>query len=68
LLIIGGYEMGFALEPQPGGSQLRVWIDYALPTPFLGRLLGLLFAAFYARWCVRRMVADAGAAFPVAAA
>ena len=65
LLIIGGYEMGFGLEPQPGGSRLRVWIDYALPKPFFARLLGLLFAAFYARWCVSRMVADASAAFPV---
>lgn len=65
LLIIGGYEMGFELDPQPGGSRLRVWIEYALPRPFFARLLGLVFAGFYARWCVSRMVADASAAFPV---
>lgn len=68
LLIIGGYAMGFTLEPEPGGSRLRVWIDFTLPKPFFGRLLGLLFAGFYARWCVRQMVADASAAFPFAAA
>jgi hypothetical protein len=31
LLIIGGYEMGFEIEPLPSGSRLRVWIDYGLP-------------------------------------
>jgi hypothetical protein len=59
LLIIGGYEMGFAIAPEAGGSKLRVWIDYILPHGWLGKLFGWLLAGFYARWCVGRMVSDA---------
>lgn len=64
LLIIGGYEMGFEIEPLPSGSRLRVWIDYALPGSFPGQLLGALFAGFYGRWCVNRMAGDAARTFP----
>ena len=67
LLIIGGYEMGFEIEPLPSGSRLRAWIDYALPASVPGRLLGALFAGFYARWCVDRMVEDAARTFPLKA-
>lgn len=65
LLIIGAYEMGFRLAPASEGTRLTVWIDYALPGPWLRRLLGQIFASLYARWCVRRMVADAANAFPL---
>lgn len=59
LLIIGNYEMGFEIKPLLNGSRLRVWIEYVLPGSFSGRLLGVMFAGFYARWCVDRMVEDA---------
>jgi hypothetical protein len=59
LIIMGPYEMGFEINPDVSGSRLRVWIDYDLPMGLFGRLLGLLCAGFYARWCVGRMVADA---------
>jgi hypothetical protein len=65
LLIIGAYEMGFELTPAAGGSLVRVWISYDLPKSTLGRLLGWLFAGFYARWCVGRMAGDAAHAFPL---
>ena len=58
LFVIGSYEMGFELEPSAGGSNLRVWIDYALPADGLGRWIPLL-GAYYARWCVSQMVRDA---------
>ena len=63
LLIIDRYEMGFEVDPEGAGAGLRVWIDYELPPAGLRRWLGVLFAPAYARWCVRRMVADAVAAF-----
>lgn len=63
LLIIGSYAMGFELTPAPSGSKVRVWIDYALPNGWLARLLGWIFAGFYARWCVGRMLSDAARAF-----
>ena len=58
LLVIGGYEMGFAITEEGAGSRLSVWIDYALPSRGWARWLPAL-AGLYARWCVRRMVIDA---------
>lgn len=59
LLVIGSYRMGFELTPRASGAQLRVFIEYALPHPWLERWLGRLFGGFYARWCTQRMVNDA---------
>jgi hypothetical protein len=62
LLVIGPYRMGFEIAPVGAQSQLRVFIEYALPegpTHWLARAL----AAPYARWCVRRMVNDAAMHF-----
>jgi len=61
LLIIGSYEMGFAITPADAESQLRIWIDYELPQRPFARLLGFIFAPLYARWCVARMIKDAAA-------
>lgn len=65
LIVIDGYEMGFALTPADGGTDLRVWIDYTLPQGFW-RWLAALPARFYARWCVGRMTADAAEHFAIA--
>jgi len=58
LLIIGAYRMGFEIGPATGGSSLRVFLDYDLPTGIVERLMGRLLAAAYARWCVRNIVAE----------
>ena len=65
LLIIGDYEMGFACQPFEKGTRLLVWIGYDLPKSVGGALFGALLAPAYARWCVRRMLADAAATFPL---
>ena len=59
LLIIDGYVMGFETRAITQGTGARVYIDYRLPSSLPGRWLGLLFAGFYARWCVARMLDDA---------
>jgi uncharacterized protein YndB with AHSA1/START domain len=59
LLVIGSYRMGFDLEPTGATTKLRVSIDYLLPAKGMSRLFGLMFAAMYARWCVRQMAEDA---------
>lgn len=59
LLIIGGYTMGFEVESVGRLSRLQVFIDYDQPDTLLGRVLGVLFAPLYARWCVTRMANDA---------
>ena len=59
LLVIGPYRMGFDLTPNGSESLLRVFIDYALPTPWPDRWLGRVFGAYYADWCTKSMVDDA---------
>ena len=59
LLVIGAYEMGFSLRPLPHGSELTVFINYALPDGGASRVLGQLFGRAYARWCTKRMARDA---------
>jgi hypothetical protein len=64
LLVVGPYEMGFSMtSPSPRTTELRVDIDYELPSNGLGRWVGRWFGKRYATWCVRQMVRDASRAF-----
>ena len=63
MLVIDSYAMGFETRLIGEGTGVRVFIDYQLPHSLPGRWLGLLFAPFYARWCVSRMVKDASRHF-----
>jgi hypothetical protein len=63
LLVIGRYRMGFEITPMNDGTQLRVFIDYALPETVPARWLGLVFGSYYAKWCTERMVRDAAMHF-----
>jgi carbon monoxide dehydrogenase subunit G len=59
LLVIGPYRMGFEVTPHGSGSQLRVFIDYALPPAWPERWLGRVFGGYYADWCTQRIINDA---------
>lgn len=59
MLVLDAYRMGFNLTPKEEACRLRVFIDYAKPRVGLGRWLGRLAGATYARWCVRSMIQDA---------
>lgn len=59
LLVIGHYRMGYEIMPQGSSSQLRIFIDYALPELLPARWLGRMFGSWYARWCTLSMVSDA---------
>ena len=63
LLVIGSYRMGFDLTPNGINEQLRVAIDYDLPTKGVPWLIGRLFGRAYATWCTRQMVRDAQDSF-----
>jgi hypothetical protein len=63
LLVIGSYRMGFELAARAGKTDLRVWIDYDLPSGIAGRLLSSILGNVYANWCVKSMVRDAARAF-----
>jgi hypothetical protein len=59
LLVIGPYRMGFEISASGAASQLRVFIDYALPSGPITRSLGRLLGGTYARWCTGQMADDA---------
>ncbi len=59
LLVMDSYVMGFDARGMDAGTEIRVFIDYRLPSDLVGRWLGRVFAPIYARWCVSRMVKDA---------
>ncbi len=59
LLVIDSYVMGFVTRGMGARTEVRVFIDYRLPSGLAGRWLGWVFAPIYARWCVSRMVKDA---------
>ncbi|CAN7378904.1 SRPBCC family protein [Pararhizobium sp. LjRoot235] len=59
LWVIGRYKMGFELTAEPGGTTLRVFIEYERPVDGFPRLMGILLGGTYARWCTRQMVTDA---------
>lgn len=68
LLVIGPYRMGFTITPVTADEvTLTVSIEYSLPDRGVSRILGRIFGHWYARWCTRRMVGDAQAAFSRAA-
>ena len=56
LLVIGSYRMGVEIRPDGRGSRVRVFIDYELPKG-VTLWLGWVFGDFYAKWCVRQMLA-----------
>ena len=59
LLIIDSYEMHVAVEPQsPAASRLTISIVYELPRSGFWRIVGLVLARPYGRWCLRRMCRD----------
>lgn len=55
LLVIGHYRMGYEVSAAQGASEFKVFIDFDLPKGFWGRIRGLLFSGFYARWCLQQM-------------
>ena len=66
LLVVGQYTMGFDImetDETRTTTNLRVLIDYELPSRGVPAFLGRLFGRMYARWCTRRMVHDAQRAF-----
>jgi hypothetical protein len=62
IIIMANYEMAFLIKPVDAGSELTVQIRYELPRDLFGRLLGLLLANWYSKWCLANMTNDAKAA------
>lgn len=59
IIIMGNYEMWFNLKPVGDKTRLTFGIAYDLPRSFFWKIVGLLLAAPYSRWCLRNMCRDA---------
>jgi Polyketide cyclase / dehydrase and lipid transport len=59
LLVIGNYRLGFDIASKGTSSDLRIFIDYDLPSSPALRWLGNLLGSVYAKWCVGQMVKSA---------
>jgi hypothetical protein len=59
LIILGGFEMSFALTAVDSGTRLVLTIGYDSPIRGFGRLFGFVFARAYARRCARQMAQGA---------
>jgi uncharacterized membrane protein len=60
LLIIASYEMRVVVDAlSKASARLTVSIVYELPGSAFWRIVGLLLARPYSRWCLRRMLQDA---------
>jgi polyketide cyclase/dehydrase/lipid transport protein len=63
LLVMGAYRMRVTIAERGEEARVGIGIDYAPPPRGPERLLGRLFGAAYARWCVGEMATDLQRAF-----
>lgn len=63
LIVIGHYVLGFEVVQQEHGTVFKTYIDYELPASPLGKLCGILFGKWYAKWCVEQMVSSVAHTF-----
>jgi hypothetical protein len=58
LIIFSWYEMGFDLKPEGNNTSATLYIKYKRPKGWFYRLLSVLFANWYCRWCIENMLND----------
>lgn len=59
LIIYSWYRMYLKLTKFPTGTSAELSISYEKPNGLFYRLLSLLFADWYCRWCLKHMLEDA---------
>jgi len=62
LIIYSWYRMHLKVIPLSNGTQAELSITYERPDGLLNRIISWLFANMYCRWCLRKMLGDAGTA------
>ena len=58
LIILGWYLMRLKTEPVTEGTLASLEIQYTRPDGFFYKFLSILFARWYAEWCLARMMSD----------
>ena len=65
LIIYAGYRMNLLVMQVKNGTQADLSISYESPKRFFNKILCFLFADSYCRWCLNKMLGDAGKALVV---
>ena len=58
LIIYSWYQMHLLLTNDAGGTTAALSISYKKPEGAFNRILSFLFADWYCRWCLKRMLED----------
>lgn len=58
LIIYSWYRMALQLTKVSNGTEAELSITYEKPQGFFNRILCFLFADWYCRWCLRKMLGD----------
>ena len=59
LIIYFWHRMFLSVSAVESGAKAKLSISYEKPTGFLNRVLSFLFANWYCRWCLKKMLDDA---------
>jgi len=59
LIIMSSYKMHLKVYPVATGTEALLSISYEQPASFFNKMLCFLFANWYCRWCLRKMLGDA---------
>jgi hypothetical protein len=59
LIIISWYRMLLKVRPISTGSEAELSITYENPKSFFNKILSFLFADWYCKWCLKKMLSDA---------
>ncbi len=62
LIIYSWYRMHLLITPQGSNTNAELSISYEKPFGFFDRILCFFFADWYCRWCLSKMLGDAGKA------
>ena len=60
LIIYSWYKMELHVHQTEGGTKAELSIAYEKPKGFFNKILSFLLADWYCRWCLRKMLDDAG--------
>lgn len=60
LIIYSWYRMELHVRPSGNGTKAELSITYEKPRGFLNRVISFFLADWYCRWCLRKMLGDAG--------
>jgi len=59
LILYSWYRMHLIVVPISSGSKAELYITYEKPKSIFNKILSFLFANWYCKWCLKKMLGDA---------